>query len=99
MDIVMKATTTRATLGGLQIAMFSQLPRFLVNHYSCTFVIIQNKADGLDDKPSNLEELKCVLRTISNIRDVTADVETSIRDVVERYRLLVVYKLLVSSQA
>jgi len=59
---------------------------------------IQSKADSLDDKPSNLDELKLVLRTISNIRDVSLDIETSIRDVMERYRLLAMYNLLVSSR-
>jgi len=59
-------------------------------------VIIQSKADSLDDKPSDLEELKLVLRTISNIRDISVDVETNIRDVIERYRLLAMYSLLVS---
>jgi len=58
-------------------------------------VIIQSKATALDDKPNNPEELKSVLRTISNIRDISLDVETSIRDVMERYRLLDMYNLLV----
>jgi len=57
---------------------------------------LQSKADDLDDKPNNLDELKLVLRTISNIRDISIDVETNVRDVVERYRLLAMYNLLVS---
>ena len=36
-----------------------------------------------------------MLRTISNIRDISVDVEANVRDVVERYRLLAVYNLLV----
>ena len=62
------------------------------------FFLVQSKADNLDDKPSNLDELKFVLRTISNIRDVSLDIETNIRDVMERYRLLAMYNLLVSSR-
>ena len=60
------------------------------------FLIAQSKAENLDDKPNNLDELKLVLRTISNIRDVSLDIETGIRDVIERYRLLDMYNLLVS---
>jgi len=58
---------------------------------------VQSKVNDLDDHPNNLDELKAVLRTISNIRDISVDVETSVRDVVERYRLLAMYNLLVSS--
>jgi len=60
-------------------------------------VQLQSRANDLDDKPNNLDELKFVLRTISHIRDISVDVETSVRDVVERYRLLAMYNLLVSS--
>jgi len=62
------------------------------------FFSIQSKAENLDDKPNNLDELKLVLRTISNIRDASLDIEISIRDVMERYRLLAMYNLLVSSR-
>ena len=55
----------------------------------------QSKAEDLDDQPSNLDELKSVLRAISSIRDISMDVETNIRDVMERYRLLAMYNLLV----
>ena len=57
---------------------------------------LQTKSDDLDRKPDSLDDLKFVLRTISNIKDISLEVETSMRDVQERYRILSAYNLLVS---
>ena len=60
------------------------------------FLSFQCKSDDLEIKPNSLEELKFVLRTISDIRDMSLRVENSFRDLDERYRVLVVYNLCVS---
>ena len=39
----------------------------------------------LGRSPETLEDLKFVLKTISNIQDITLDVETRARDITERY--------------
>ena len=49
---------------------------------------LKNKIDGLGNdlerSPDTLEDLKFVLKTISNIQDITLDVETRARDIRER---------------
>ena len=39
----------------------------------------------LERPPDTLEDLKFVLKTISNIQDITLDVETRARDIKERW--------------
>lgn len=40
-----------------------------------------------------MEDLKFVLRVIASIRDMSLDVELRIKDIVERYRTLLVYAI------
>lgn len=44
-----------------------------------------------------MEDLKSVLGTISNIRDMSLRVEMRYRDIQERYRTLAMYNIQVSS--
>ena len=60
--------------------------------------MFQSKWNDLDLKPTTLEELKFVLRTITMIRDMSLDMENEIRDVQERFRLIQVYELHVSDR-
>ena len=46
--------------------------------------------------PDSLEDLKFVLKTISDIKDMSLDVENKIRDLTERFRVMVMYDLMVS---
>ncbi|XP_064619187.1 dynein axonemal heavy chain 10-like isoform X2 [Lineus longissimus] len=54
---------------------------------------LDNKSDDLKETPSSLEDLKFILRTISDIKDMSMDVETRIRDIRERYRTMEMYNL------
>lgn len=56
----------------------------------------QSKSKDLDRYPTTLEELKFVLKTISDIKLVSLDIETRIRDMQERFRTLCMYDLPVS---
>lgn len=47
----------------------------------------------LERSPETLEDLKFVLKTISNIQDISLDVETRSRDITERYRTLRMYSI------
>ena len=53
----------------------------------------------MDQKPYTLEDLKFVLRAISDIRDMSLSVEGKIRDLQEQYRILVAYDLCVRAFA
>ena len=53
------------------------------NMVSLNSTINQLKND-LERAPDTLEDLKFVLKTISNIQDITLDVETRARDIKER---------------
>jgi dynein heavy chain len=64
-----------------------------------TLFVFQNKSDDLKETPSSLEDLKFILRTISDIKDMSMDVETRIRDIRERYRTMEMYSLPVSAVA
>ena len=57
---------------------------------------LEDKSDDLEMSPDSLEDLKFVLKTISDIKDMSLDVETRIRDLQERYRVMVMYNLMVS---
>ena len=46
--------------------------------------------------PDSLEDLKFVLKTISDIKDMSLDVEARMRDLSERYRVMLMYDLVVS---
>lgn len=58
--------------------------------------LLQDKSDDLDGTPDSLDDLKFVLRTISDIKNMSLDVEMNIRDLQERYRVLEMYNLVVS---
>lgn len=53
----------------------------------------QTKSDDLEQTPTTLEDLKFVLSTINDIRTMSLDVETKIRDIQERYRTLSIYNI------
>ena len=53
------------------------------NMESLKSTIDQLRVD-LGRSPETLEDLKFVLKTISNIQDITLDVETRARDITER---------------
>lgn len=54
---------------------------------------LQTTSEDLENDPDNLEELKFVLQTITKIKDISLNVETRIRDLQERYRVLDMYDL------
>ncbi|XP_072163343.1 dynein axonemal heavy chain 10-like [Diadema setosum] len=55
-------------------------------------------AADLKRAPDTLEDLKFVLRVISDIRDMSLTVELRIADIVERYRTLAMYGLPISEE-
>nr|XP_054773560.1 dynein axonemal heavy chain 10-like [Lytechinus pictus] len=55
-------------------------------------------ASDLKRAPDTLEDLKFVLRVISDIRDMSLTVEMRIADILERYRTLSMYNLPVSEE-
>ncbi|XP_064612357.1 LOW QUALITY PROTEIN: dynein axonemal heavy chain 10-like [Liolophura sinensis] len=57
---------------------------------------LESKSKDLDRYPTTLDELKFVLKTISDIKLVSLDIETRIRDMQERFRTLGMYDLPVS---
>lgn len=50
-------------------------------------------SNDLKRVPDTLEDLKFVLRVIASIRDMSLDVELRIKDILERYRTLLVYEI------
>ena len=58
----------------------------------------QNLASDLKRAPDTLEDLKFVLRVISDIRDMSLTVEMRIADILERYRTLGMYNLPVTEE-
>ncbi|PVD32839.1 hypothetical protein C0Q70_08286 [Pomacea canaliculata] len=53
--------------------------------------MLDDKSDDLEQTPTRLEDLKFVLSTISDIKAMSLDVETQIRNIQECYRTLVMY--------
>ena len=58
--------------------------------YICDYTL-QGKSEDLDSTPDSLDDLKFVLRTISDIKDMSLDVELRIHDLQERYVLQIMY--------
>ena len=58
--------------------------------------VVQDKSDDLEQSPTRLDDLKFVLSTISEIKIMSLDVETRIRDITEKYRTLSMYGIEVS---
>ena len=56
-------------------------------------VPFQSKSDDLDQSPDSMEELKNILRTITDIKNMSLVIETSINNVQERYRVIGMYKI------
>jgi len=54
---------------------------------------VQTKSDDLDQTPDSLEDLKSVLRTITDIKNMSLEVESGINNVQERYRVLDMYTI------
>ncbi|XP_074640231.1 dynein axonemal heavy chain 10-like [Tubulanus polymorphus] len=54
---------------------------------------IETKSKDLKESPDTLEDLKSVLRTISDIKNMSMEVESRVRDITERYRTLDMYGL------
>uniref|UniRef100_W5K6M6 Dynein axonemal heavy chain 10 n=1 Tax=Astyanax mexicanus TaxID=7994 RepID=W5K6M6_ASTMX len=59
---------------------------------------LQQLSENLKKSPDTLEDLKFVLSTISNIRDMSVDVELRFRDIQERYRTLTMYNIQVPEE-
>ncbi|XP_067660223.1 dynein axonemal heavy chain 10-like [Haliotis asinina] len=59
---------------------------------------LETKSEDLERTPTSLEDLKYVLSTINDIRTMSLDVETKIRDIQERYRTLSIYDIQVSDE-
>ncbi|ESO91629.1 hypothetical protein LOTGIDRAFT_122204, partial [Lottia gigantea] len=55
--------------------------------------MMDDKSDDLDQSPGVLEDLKSVLSTISDIKTMSLEVETQMRDIQERYRTLAMYNV------
>lgn len=53
----------------------------------------QQLSKNLKQSPDTFEDLKSVLSTISDIRDMSLDVEMRFADIQERYRTLAMYKV------
>lgn len=60
---------------------------------SMCFFLQQQLSMKLKQSPDTFEELKSVLSTISDIRDMSLDVEMRFIDIQERYRTLAMYKI------
>ena len=56
---------------------------------------LEDKSDDLESTPNSLDDLKFVLSTISDIKNMSLEVEDTIRDLQERYRVLDMYDLTV----
>lgn len=61
--------------------------------YPCGYFIRQQLSEELKQNPATFEVLKSVLGTISDIRDMSLDVEMRFTDIKERYRTLAMYKV------
>lgn len=61
--------------------------------YTKRILTLQNLSNDLKRVPDTLEDLKFVLRVIASIRDMSLDVELRIKDILERYRTLLVYEI------
>ncbi|KAG2470484.1 DYH10 protein, partial [Polypterus senegalus] len=59
---------------------------------------LQQLSDNLKKSPENLEDLKFVLATIANIRDMSLVVDLRIEDIQERYRTLIMYNIQVDEE-
>lgn len=59
----------------------------------CIYTTKQQLSKKLKQSPDTFEELKSVLGTISDIRNMSVDVEFRFIDIQERYRVLAMYKL------
>ncbi|ESN91800.1 hypothetical protein HELRODRAFT_96436 [Helobdella robusta] len=59
---------------------------------------LKRKLEDLERPPESLDDLKLVLRTISNVSEISLEVETQIRDVQEQFRTLDMYNLLNSRE-
>lgn len=53
----------------------------------------QELSETLKQSPDTFEDLKSVLSAISDIRDMSLDVELRFTDIQERYRTLGMYKI------
>ena len=52
----------------------------------------------MDAKPESLEELKLILSTIAQIREISLEVDFSLVDIEERYRTLHMYDIKTTTQ-
>ena len=57
---------------------------------------LQKHSQDLKRSPDTLEDLKFVLGSIANIREIQLEVELQIFDICERYRTLEMYSIQVS---
>lgn len=66
---------------------------FLYVTFPYDYFIQQQLSENLQQDPDTFEDLKSVLGTISDIRDMSLDVEMRYSDIKERYRTLAMYKV------
>lgn len=59
--------------------------------------MLLNKSEDLDQSTDSLEELKFILRTITDIRNMSLDVANRTRDLQERFRIMEVYGIQVQT--
>lgn len=52
----------------------------------------QQLQEKMHQRPDTFEDLKSILGTISDIRDMSLDVEIRVADIKERYRMMAMYK-------
>lgn len=52
----------------------------------------QQLQEKMNQRPDTFEDLKSILGTISDIRDMSLDVEIRVADIKERYRMMAMYK-------
>lgn len=72
-------------------AEYGFLKKMCIDFYG--YFIRQQLSVMLKQSPDSFKELKSVLSTISNIRDMSLDVELRFNDIQEKYRTLAMYKV------
>uniref|UniRef100_A0A3Q3JRK8 Dynein heavy chain tail domain-containing protein n=1 Tax=Monopterus albus TaxID=43700 RepID=A0A3Q3JRK8_MONAL len=75
------------------LCFHSKSPLILYLIYPYGYFIQQQLSPKLKQSPDTFENLKSVLGTISDIRDMSLDVEMRVTDIEERYRTLAMYKV------
>lgn len=78
--------------------LYAILKQYTCNVFFSLVFYVQGLASDLKRAPDTLEDLKFVLRVISDIRDMSLTVDMRIADILERYRTLAMYNLPVTAE-